>query len=227
MRALKNRRLPWMILGLVALLIAATSALSDTGIDPKVNYGTSKTFKVGHRNLLNGVIDCQKLNNDLRHKVCGSAPRGIAGVPGPAGVAGPKGADGAKGEDGATGATGPQGPACTPKPKVESVQHVYTPDPCRGPRGARGPVGIQGPKGDDGPRGYKGEPGDKGDPGPRGYKGEKGDKGDPGQDGKDGSLEGAGTFTACVLGNSWHPGPCKDDDNESNGTNVVLYAKTP
>lgn len=220
MRALKNRLPLTLALGLAALMICgAVGALSDTGIDPKVEWGTSKTFKAGHRNLLNGIIDCQKLNSDLRRKVCGSAPRGVAGTPGPAGAAGVAGKDGAAGADGKDGATGPQGPACTPKPKVttESVTHTYVADPCRGPRGLRGLVGLQGPKGE------------QGDTGSRGYKGEKGDPGDPGKDGKDGkdgTLEGAGTFTACILGNSWHPGPCKDDDNESNGVNVVLLTKS-
>jgi hypothetical protein len=76
--------------------------------------GSLRVHSVGHLQLKNQVIDCEKLVVDLQRKLCGGLV-GAPGMNGAAGVNGANGAGGAKGDvgkqggPGVQGATGPQG----------------------------------------------------------------------------------------------------------------------
>jgi hypothetical protein len=124
---------------------------------------------VGHEQLQNNVINCEKLANFLRVKLCHKArrgPRGPAGREGPAGPAGPAGPQ---------GPAGPAGPA--------------------GPKGDTGPAGPAGPPGVGGGTG-EGTPGPAG---PAGAPGKDGKDGLPGKDGKDGKDGlGNDTLLVCI-----------------------------
>jgi hypothetical protein len=115
------------------------------GVTPALNHQDGLAHRaVGHLQLRNAIVDCEKLVASLQARVCGPAPTGpgVQAV-GPPGPAGPQGPTGAKGAQGFNGPAGPAGP--------------------KGPKGARGPQGPQGPKG---------EKGDQGATGPRGPAGE-------------------------------------------------------
>jgi hypothetical protein len=93
----------------------AIAANSDEGVPTKSLNGVKHAVKkdgslkpgaVGHRQLKNNVISCQKLVPDLQRKVCG----GLTGAPGTPGAPGANGAKGETGAPGASGAAGVAGP---------------------------------------------------------------------------------------------------------------------
>jgi hypothetical protein len=95
-------------------------------VNPK--DGSLRDGSVAHTTILNGVISCEKLDANLRARVCGNQPslQGAPGAQGPAGTpgaAGPAGPAGAAGPLGAAGPPGPAGPPGTCKAK-----HHWEPD---------------------------------------------------------------------------------------------------
>ena len=148
-------------LAILSLLCLTSFAGADDGVAPKDLNGVSPAIdagggladrSVGHHQLKNYIISCEKLVYQLRQRVCGPAPApngsGPAGPPGPPG---PQGKQGPKGEKGFTGPYGPPGIA-----------------------GPVGPQGVRGPKGAKGAKGEKGDKGDKGEQGPQGEQGPPG-----------------------------------------------------
>jgi hypothetical protein len=101
---------------------------------------------VGHQQLQMNVIDCEKLTNALRIRVCSSR---LVGPQGPAGRAGADGADGAPGPAGPAGppgAAGPPGPAGPAGPQGPAGVGAGSPGPA-GPAGPAGPPGADGKDG--------------------------------------------------------------------------------
>jgi Collagen triple helix repeat (20 copies) len=216
----------WLGLALAAILVVgAMSALAgpkDDGVPNGALNGVTTAVKgtgalaahsVGHLQLKNKIVDCQKLVADLQHKVCGAALRGLvgpAGPAGPAGAQGPAGPAGEQGPKGDTGPPGPVGPGCTePVLEISAVQDQPV-NACQGPKGDKGDPGEQGPAGE---QGETGPPGEKGDIGPRGYKGEPGTDGKDGKDGVDGK-DGLGndTLVICLDGKGGiNQAPCEGE----------------
>ncbi len=101
-----------LFLAIAALLVFGSvgvyAARQDDGVPSSALYGSSKTLKVGHRNILNATIDCQKLVPKLRPRVCGPLPT-IVGLQGTAGLNGTNGNPGPRGNVGKEGAPGPKG----------------------------------------------------------------------------------------------------------------------
>lgn len=99
-------------------------AASLNGVTHAVKQnGALKARSVGHLQLKNQVIDCQKLVVTLQQRVCGGLSIGTPGSPGANGTNGSKGDvgkqgapgdTGAKGTDGNPGPTGNTGPAGAP-----------------------------------------------------------------------------------------------------------------
>jgi len=110
-----------MALGAALTLALAATAVAGTrdigipsaamnGVPSAVSLktGALKPRSVGHHQLKNSIVSCEKLSGDLRVKLC----KGGLAIPGPkgdAGAAGASGAPGVKGADGVAGATGAQG----------------------------------------------------------------------------------------------------------------------
>lgn len=159
----------------------AIAATRDTGVPPaslngvthavKTN-GALKARSVGHLQLKNQVIDCEKLTFDLANRVC----RGLPGGPGA------PGANGANGTNGSPGAQGPPGDLGAP-----------------GAKGDKGAAGDKGAKGDTGANGATGATGATGAPGPTGQPGPQGVPGTPGATGATGPA-GADAHNPLVFG---------------------------
>ena len=217
-----------MPLGMAALLVYGAVSFAgsvDTGVAPDNLQGAKPAVRsdgslanrsVGHQQLKQAIITCEKLVQSLRDRACGplsvnAGPPGPAGAPGPAGPAGPVGADGKQGLTGPIGPpgiAGPGGPAGIQGPKGEMGE--------QGPKGEKGERGEQGPKGD------RGEKGLTGAVGPQGPKGEKGETGAQGPPGPPGSID-ADHFPVCVIGNSIHPGACSRKERKyRNGQDYIL-----
>lgn len=104
----------------LAICATAVAGTRDDGV-PKASLngvthavkanGALKARSVGHLQLKNNVIDCQKLVPLLQKRVCG--PQQI-GLDGPKGDKGDTGGIGAKGDVGKQGGPGPEGPAGPP-----------------------------------------------------------------------------------------------------------------
>jgi hypothetical protein len=118
--------------------------------------GSLRTNSVGHLQLKNHTVSCEKLAWYLVNLLCHGLPS-YTGPVGPAGTAGPPGANGSDGKAGADGAAGPAGA-----------------------QGEPGPAGAPGDKGDKGPKGYTGDQGEPGLPGPQGPAGPAGAAGPAG-----------------------------------------------
>jgi hypothetical protein len=93
--------------------------------------GALKAGAVGHLQLKNQIVDCQKLVPSLQQRVCGGLSIGTPGVPGANGSSGAKGDAGKQGAPGTPGAAGPDG---SPGPAGEPGQPGAT--------GAPGPAGA-------------------------------------------------------------------------------------
>jgi hypothetical protein len=118
-----NRRTLAITLGVLTLgASTAIAAQRDDGVPSASLNGTKHAIRadgslkpgaVGHRQLKNQTVSCQKLVADLQHRLCGglvSVPgakgdKGPAGEPGKAGPAGNPGTPGATGAPGAAGAS--------------------------------------------------------------------------------------------------------------------------
>lgn len=109
-----------MALGAALTLAACATAVAgtrDTGV-PKGSLdggkncirknGSVKAGCIGHHQIKNQTIDCQKLTIALQRRVCG--PQQV-GLDGPKGDTGAKGEIGGQGNVGKGGAPGPEGPA--------------------------------------------------------------------------------------------------------------------
>lgn len=131
----------------------AKSQLNGVPHAVKASDGSLRPGSVGHLQLKNGIIDCEKLVQYLR-RLCKPTDPGTGGLPGVPGATGPQGAPGANGAAGAKGTTGAQGvagPAGAPGDK--------------GDKGAKGDQGLPGLTGPQGPSGPQGTPGAQGIPG--------------------------------------------------------------
>lgn len=107
---------------LVAITSVAVAAHGNNGVAKSQLNGVKNAVRadgslkgaaVGHQQLKNGIISCEKLTFDLRRHLCNGlvvpgAP-GVNGKDGPTGPTGPTGATGAKGDTGAKGIVGPKG----------------------------------------------------------------------------------------------------------------------
>jgi hypothetical protein len=152
------RTRPALLLAVLALLCFATFAGADDGVAPQDLNGVSPAVladgsladrSVGHHQLRNYIISCEKLVYELRQRVCGPAPApNGSGPQGPPGATGPAGKQGPKGEKGLPGPYGPPG-----------IAGPVGPQGVRGPKGAKGAKGEKGDKGEQGPQGEQGPPG--------------------------------------------------------------------
>lgn len=158
----------WIVaLAVAALAITAGTAVASrtddgilanamTGVNHAVGKnGALKANSVGHLQIKNHTISCEKLAWYLVNQLCHGLP-GYTGPAGPPGSTGAPGTNGTNGVDGAAGAAGAQG------------------EP--------GPMGAPGDKGDKGPKGYTGDQGPPGLPGAQGPAGPAGAAGTPGVD---------------------------------------------
>ena len=160
------------------LLVAALAAVSGTAAFANIGVSSSalngvanavradgslKPNAVGHMQLKNGIVACEKFTQDLRNVLCHgalakAAANGRDGAPGLAGQQGVPGANGKDGADGAKGSMGPQGIQGPPGPQAvfDGQNGTNGKDGVAGPKGDTGATGATGPQGEQGPAGADG-----------------------------------------------------------------------
>ena len=218
-----------LVAGLAA--VSGTAAFANIGVSSSALNGVANAVRadgslkpnaVGHMQLKNGIVACEKFTQDLRNVLCHgalakAAANGKDGAPGLAGQQGVPGANGKDGADGAKGSTGQQGIQGPPGPQAvfDGQNGTNGADGAAGPKGdtgATGPQGSTGPAGSAGPAGVAGPKGSKGDMGLpglpgiqgfRGFTGPKGDKGEKGDSGPQGERGPAGANGTSVFANSY------------------------